>query len=67
MFGALSSHESQLQGLISNFNTVTGALVSESGNLQRTIRLLGPTLAIASPRSATPTPPCPTYGPSRAT
>ena len=49
IFGALSSHESQLQGLISNFNTVTGALASESGNLQRTIKLLGPTLAIAEP------------------
>jgi phospholipid/cholesterol/gamma-HCH transport system substrate-binding protein len=49
VFGALTSHESQLQGLISNFNTVTGALASESDNLQRTIRLLGPTLAIAEP------------------
>ncbi len=49
VFGSLTSHESQLQGLISNFNTVAGALASESGNLQRTIRLLGPTLAIAEP------------------
>jgi phospholipid/cholesterol/gamma-HCH transport system substrate-binding protein len=49
VFGALTSHESQLQGLISNFNTVTGALADESANLQRTIKLLGPTLAIAEP------------------
>jgi phospholipid/cholesterol/gamma-HCH transport system substrate-binding protein len=49
VFGALTGHESQLQGLISNFNTVTGALADESANLERTIRLLGPTLAIAEP------------------
>jgi phospholipid/cholesterol/gamma-HCH transport system substrate-binding protein len=49
IFGALSSHESHLQGLISNFNTVTGALAAESGNLSRTIKLLGPTLAVAEP------------------
>jgi phospholipid/cholesterol/gamma-HCH transport system substrate-binding protein len=48
-FGALTGHESQLQGLITNFNTVTGALASESQNLERTIRLLGPTLQIAEP------------------
>ena len=46
---ALSGHESQLQGLITNFNTTTGALASEAGNLQRTIKLLGPTLEIAEP------------------
>jgi ABC-type transporter Mla subunit MlaD len=49
VFTALRGHESQLQGLISNFNTVTGALASESQNLERTIRLLGPTLRIAEP------------------
>jgi phospholipid/cholesterol/gamma-HCH transport system substrate-binding protein len=49
VFGALGGHESQLQGLITNFNTVTGALASESENLQRTIRLLGPTLKVAEP------------------
>lgn len=49
VFGALSSHESQLQGLVTNFNTVTGALASESANLERTIKLLGPTLRIAEP------------------
>jgi ABC-type transporter Mla subunit MlaD len=49
IFTALTGHESQLQGLITNFNTVTGALASESSNLERTIKLLGPTLAIAEP------------------
>jgi len=48
-FGALVGHESQLQGLVTNFNTVTGALADESANLQRTIQQLGPTLAIAEP------------------
>jgi ABC-type transporter Mla subunit MlaD len=49
IFNALTGHESQLQGLVSNFNTVAGALAAESANLQRTIHLLGPTLAIAEP------------------
>jgi phospholipid/cholesterol/gamma-HCH transport system substrate-binding protein len=49
IFGALRGHESQLQGLISNFNTVTGALADESANLQRTIALLAPTLEVAEP------------------
>jgi phospholipid/cholesterol/gamma-HCH transport system substrate-binding protein len=49
IFGALRGHESQLQGLITNFNTVTGALADESANLQRTIAQLAPTLAIAEP------------------
>jgi ABC-type transporter Mla subunit MlaD len=48
-FQALSGHESQLQGLVSNFNTVAGALASESRNLQRAIGLLGPTLRVAEP------------------
>jgi hypothetical protein len=48
-FGGLVGHESQLQGLITNFNTVTGALADESANLQRTIHQLGPTLRVAEP------------------
>jgi phospholipid/cholesterol/gamma-HCH transport system substrate-binding protein len=48
-FGALVGHESQLQGLVSNFNTFTAALANQSGNLERTIRLLGPTLKVAEP------------------
>jgi phospholipid/cholesterol/gamma-HCH transport system substrate-binding protein len=49
IFNALRGHESQLQGLITNFNTFTAALASESGNLERTIKRLGPTLRIAEP------------------
>jgi phospholipid/cholesterol/gamma-HCH transport system substrate-binding protein len=49
LFGSLTGHETQLQGFISNFNTVAGALADESTNLQRTIHQLGPTLAIAQP------------------
>jgi phospholipid/cholesterol/gamma-HCH transport system substrate-binding protein len=48
-FGALVGHESQLQGFVSNFNTVAGALAAESTNLQRTIQQLGPTLRTAVP------------------
>jgi phospholipid/cholesterol/gamma-HCH transport system substrate-binding protein len=48
-FGALVGHESQLQGLVTNFNTFTGALADESANLQRTIQQLGPTLKVAEP------------------
>ena len=47
--GALVGHESQLQGLVSNFNTFTAALADQSANLSRTIRLLGPTLRVAEP------------------
>jgi phospholipid/cholesterol/gamma-HCH transport system substrate-binding protein len=49
VFDALTGHEAQLQGLVSNFNTVTAALADEKANLERTIRLLGPTLRIAEP------------------
>jgi phospholipid/cholesterol/gamma-HCH transport system substrate-binding protein len=49
IFNALVGHEAQLQGLVTNFNTVTGALAEESANLQRTIHQLGPTLRVAEP------------------
>src|SRR5262249_21684320 len=49
VFGSLTSHESQLQGFISNFNTVAGALADESTNLEKTIHQLGPTLEVAEP------------------
>jgi phospholipid/cholesterol/gamma-HCH transport system substrate-binding protein len=48
-FGALVGHESQLQGLVTNFNTFTGALADESANLSRTIHQLAPTLKVAEP------------------
>jgi phospholipid/cholesterol/gamma-HCH transport system substrate-binding protein len=43
-FGALASRESDLQGLIDNFNVFTGALASQSTNLSTTVHLLAPTL-----------------------
>ena len=46
-FGALASNESDLQGLIDNFNVFTGALAAQSANLSTTIRLLAPTLRTA--------------------
>jgi phospholipid/cholesterol/gamma-HCH transport system substrate-binding protein len=46
-FGALAANESDLQGLIDNFNVFTGALASQSTNLSTTIRLLAPTLRVA--------------------
>jgi phospholipid/cholesterol/gamma-HCH transport system substrate-binding protein len=46
-FGALASRESDLQGLIDNFNVFTGALAAQSTNLSTTVHLLAPTLRIA--------------------
>ena len=49
LFGALSGHEQQLQGLITNFNTTIGAFASESDSLARSVKLLAPTLEHATP------------------
>ena len=46
-FGAFASRESDLQGLIDNFNIFTGALANQSNNLATTIHLLAPTLRVA--------------------
>jgi ABC-type transporter Mla subunit MlaD len=46
-FGAFASRESDLQGLIDNFNIFTGALATQSANLSTTIHLLAPTLKVA--------------------
>ena len=46
-FAALSSSEADLEGLIENFNTFTGALAAQSANLSTTVRLLAPTLRTA--------------------
>jgi phospholipid/cholesterol/gamma-HCH transport system substrate-binding protein len=46
-FGALASRESDLQGLIDNFNVFTGALAAQSANLSTTVHLLAPTLRVA--------------------
>ncbi|HEY5815479.1 MAG TPA: MlaD family protein [Solirubrobacterales bacterium] len=45
-FGALARREADLQGLIVNFDTFTGALAAQSSNLSATVRELGPTLQI---------------------
>jgi phospholipid/cholesterol/gamma-HCH transport system substrate-binding protein len=49
VFGRLLSREAQLKDLITNFNTFTGALASESNNLSQTVKELAPTLEIARP------------------
>ena len=49
LFGELASDEDALKGLITNFNTTTAALASESTNLSATIRELAPTLEEARP------------------
>jgi phospholipid/cholesterol/gamma-HCH transport system substrate-binding protein len=45
-FGALARHEADLQGLIVNFNTFTGALAAQSKNLSTTVQRLAPTLQV---------------------
>jgi ABC-type transporter Mla subunit MlaD len=45
-FGALARQEADLQGLIVNFDTFTGALAAQSGNLATTVERLAPTLRI---------------------
>ncbi len=44
-FGAFASRESDLQGLIVNFDTFTGALAAQSANLTATVHRLAPALA----------------------
>jgi ABC-type transporter Mla subunit MlaD len=43
-FAALVASESDLKGLIDNFNTFTGALAAQSTNLSTAVHLLAPTL-----------------------
>jgi phospholipid/cholesterol/gamma-HCH transport system substrate-binding protein len=43
-FGALARREADLQGLIVNFNTFTGALAAQSANLSTTVHRLAPAL-----------------------
>ena len=45
---ALDSREAALKDLITNFNTTVAATAAESGNLQASIRELGPTLQSAN-------------------
>jgi phospholipid/cholesterol/gamma-HCH transport system substrate-binding protein len=46
---ALASREEQLKDLVTNFNTVTGSLASEQGNLRTTIHLLPQVLDALNP------------------
>ena len=46
-FGAFASRETDLKGLIDNFDVFTGALAAQSANLSSTVHLLGPTLKTA--------------------
>jgi ABC-type transporter Mla subunit MlaD len=46
-FGALANREQDLQGLIVNFDTFTGALAAQSANLSTTIHRLAPALSTA--------------------
>jgi phospholipid/cholesterol/gamma-HCH transport system substrate-binding protein len=46
-FGALARNEADLEGLIVNFDTFTGALAAQSANLSTTVRRLAPTLRTA--------------------
>jgi phospholipid/cholesterol/gamma-HCH transport system substrate-binding protein len=45
--GTLNERGDDVQGFVRNFETFTGALAAESGNLSATIRELGPTLQTA--------------------
>ena len=45
-FGALARREADLQGLIVNFDTFTGALAAQSQNLSATVSRLAPTLEV---------------------
>jgi len=49
LFSELASDQGALKGLITNFNTTTEALASESTNLSATIHELAPTLEQARP------------------
>jgi phospholipid/cholesterol/gamma-HCH transport system substrate-binding protein len=49
LFGALSGHEEELQGLVTNFNTTIRAFAAESDDLARSVKLLAPTLERAKP------------------
>jgi phospholipid/cholesterol/gamma-HCH transport system substrate-binding protein len=46
-FGAFASRETELKGLIDNFNVFTGALAAQSANLSTTIHRLAPALKTA--------------------
>ncbi|HEY1853972.1 MAG TPA: MlaD family protein [Solirubrobacterales bacterium] len=45
-FSAFAANQEDLQGLITNFDTFTGALADQSTNLATTVHLLAPTLQV---------------------
>lgn len=45
--GTVNQRQEDVRGFIRNFETFTGALAAESGNLEATVRELGPTIATA--------------------
>jgi len=45
--GTVNERQEDVRGFIRNFETFTGALAAESGNLEATVRELGPTIATA--------------------
>ncbi len=45
-FNAFAANTEDLQGLITNFDTLTGALANQSTNLATTVHLLAPTLQV---------------------
>jgi len=47
VFAKLDGREEELADLVTNMNITTGALAAESGNLSRSVGLLGPTLSEA--------------------
>jgi phospholipid/cholesterol/gamma-HCH transport system substrate-binding protein len=49
VFGALSSRETQLQDLLTNWNVTFGALAAEQNNLRETVSLLPTVLEAANP------------------
>ena len=64
-FGALASHEADLQGLIDNFNIFTGALAAQSANLSTTIALALRPCAPPAPRWSASTGRCRRCAPTR--
>ena len=64
-FSAFAANQEDLQGLIDNFDTFTGALANQSTNLSDTIHLLAPTLRSPIPRWSTSTARCRRSAPTR--
>ena len=64
-FGAFARREADLQGLIVNFDTFTGALAAQSSNLATTVHRFAPTLQTAASRWSASTARCRRCAPGR--